>query len=288
MTWNFGEIYQKIRNEKGLSQKQVCGDVISRTTLSKIENCHSIPSYETFAYLLKQINMSFDEFEFVCNGFELDSRTKLFSKFDAAISNENVLLLVDLREDCVEFLKKNHDLGIEDLLKAIDYLIVIQKEVGIENIQATNLVNTLWNKLEAVDTWYYNEIKMINCILFYFPQETILKFSTKLIESMKKYKGFSKDVDSFCCAVYSNLATFYLYKNIYTECLEVSRLIVDIAKGLKRYDVYCLGNARIGLCTKDKKKIQDSIRALEFFGETELIKEIEIETKRFASLFNKE
>jgi len=288
MIWNFGEIFQKIRKEKGLSQTKICGDLVSRTTLSKIENCHSVPSYETFAYLLKQVNMSFDEFEFVCNDFKLDGRTEIFSKFDAAISNENVSLLADLREDCVKFLEQNHDLGIENLLIAIDYLILINKNVGIENVEANKLITLLWNRLEAVDTWYYNEMKMINCILFYFPAETVLNFSVKLIDSIERYRGFSKEVDSFCCTVYTNLSTFYLYKNFYSECLDISKLVVDLAKNIKRYDVYCLSNARVGLCMEDKQKIQDSIKTLEFFGETNLVKEIKIEVERFAPLLKKE
>ncbi|MDR1473561.1 MAG: helix-turn-helix domain-containing protein [Lactobacillales bacterium] len=288
MIWDFGKVYQKIRKEKGLTQTRICGDLVSRTTLSKIENCHSVPSYETFAYLLKQVNMSFDEFEYVCNGFKLDGRMKIFSEFDAAISNENVSLLATLREDCVEFLKKNHDLGIENLLIAIDYLILVHENVGIENVEATKLINLLWSKLEAVDTWYYNEIKMINCILFYFPTETVLNFSVKLIDSIKRYRGFSKDVDNFCCAIYTNLSTFYLYKNLYSECLDISRLVTDLAQIVKRYDVYCLSNARIGLCIGDKQKIQDSIKTLEFFGEDDLAKEIEVEVKRFASLLKKD
>ncbi|MDR1012731.1 MAG: helix-turn-helix domain-containing protein [Lactobacillales bacterium] len=288
MNWNFGRVYQKIRKEKGLSQQDVCGDLVSRTTLSKIENCHSVPSYETFAYLLKQVNMSFEEFEFVCNNFELDGRTKFFSKFDMAISNENIQVLTELREDCINFLKKNHDLGVTDLLTAIDYLILIHKDVGIESIKSAKLVNILWKKLEAIDTWYYNEIKMINCILFYFPVETVLNFSVKLIDSIKKYEGFSKDVDSFCCAVYTNLATLYLYKNFYVECLEISKLIIELAQNIKRYDVYCLGNVRVGLCMGNKQKIQDSVKTLEFFGEAELVKEINKEVKRFFPLISGE
>jgi transcriptional regulator with XRE-family HTH domain len=288
MIWDFGKVYQKIRKEKGLTQTKICGDLVSRTTLSKIENCHSVPSYETFAHLLKQVNMSFEEFEYVCNGFKLDGRMKIFSEFDAAISNENVSLLIDLRENCAEFLKKNHDLGIENLLITIDYLILVHENVGIENVEANKLINLLWSRLEAVDTWYYNEIKMINCILFYFPTETVLNFSVKLIDSIKRYKGFSGDVDSFCCAVYTNLSTFYLYKNLYSECLDISRLVTDLAQTIKRYDTYCLSNARIGLCMGDKQKIQDSIKILEFFGEADLIKEIEIEVERFASLLKKD
>ncbi|MDR1521378.1 MAG: helix-turn-helix domain-containing protein [Streptococcaceae bacterium] len=286
MNWNFGQVYQRIRKEKGLSQKNVCGDLISRTTLSKIENCHSVPSYETFAYLLKQVNMSFEEFEFVCNDFELDGRMKIFSKFDMAISNENIQTLSELRKDCINFLEKNHDLGISDLLMTIDYLILIHKDTEIENTKATKLINVLWKKLELIDTWYYNEIKMINCILFYFPIETVLSFSVKLIESIKKYEGFSKDIDNFCCAVYTNLATLYLYKNFYIECLEISKLIIELAQSIKRYDVYCLGNVRIGLCMKDKQKIQNSIKTLEFFSEIELVKEIKKEVKRFFPLIN--
>lgn len=46
-----GQLLKQVRLEKGLSQRQVCGDVITRNMLSQIENGSAKPSMDTLRYL---------------------------------------------------------------------------------------------------------------------------------------------------------------------------------------------------------------------------------------------
>ena len=63
MRYDFGKVYKEIRESKGLTQEEVCGNVLSRTSLSKIESGKATPKYENMDFLLRQMNMSFEEFE---------------------------------------------------------------------------------------------------------------------------------------------------------------------------------------------------------------------------------
>ena len=36
MRYDFGRVYKEIRESKGLTQEDVCGDILSRTSLSKV------------------------------------------------------------------------------------------------------------------------------------------------------------------------------------------------------------------------------------------------------------
>ena len=58
MRYDFGKVYKEIRESKGLTQEEVCGDVLSRTSLSKIESGKVTPKYENMEFLLRQVNMS--------------------------------------------------------------------------------------------------------------------------------------------------------------------------------------------------------------------------------------
>ena len=57
MRYDFGKVYKEIRESKGLTQEEVCGEVLSRTSLSKIESGKATPKYENMEFLLRQINM---------------------------------------------------------------------------------------------------------------------------------------------------------------------------------------------------------------------------------------
>ena len=61
MRYDFGKVYKEIRESKGLTQEEVCGGVLSRTSLSKIESGKTTPKYENMEFLLRQINMSFED-----------------------------------------------------------------------------------------------------------------------------------------------------------------------------------------------------------------------------------
>ena len=67
MRYDFGKVYKDIRESKGLTQEEVCGKVLSRTSLSKFESGKATPKYENMEFLLRQINMSFEEFEYICH-----------------------------------------------------------------------------------------------------------------------------------------------------------------------------------------------------------------------------
>ena len=76
MRYDFGNVYKEIRESKGLTQEEVCGGVLSRTSLSKIESGKTTPKYENMEFLLRQINMSFEEFEYICHLYQQASEQK--------------------------------------------------------------------------------------------------------------------------------------------------------------------------------------------------------------------
>ena len=50
-----GERLRQAREEAGLSQRQVCGDQITRNQLSQLEHDRVGPSVETLRYLARQL-----------------------------------------------------------------------------------------------------------------------------------------------------------------------------------------------------------------------------------------
>ena len=81
MRYDFGNVYKEIRESKGLSQDEVCGGVLSRTSLSKIESGKTTPKYENMEFLLRQINMSFEEFEYICHLYHPSEQSTIMQTF---------------------------------------------------------------------------------------------------------------------------------------------------------------------------------------------------------------
>lgn len=44
MRWDFGKVYKDIRQSKELTQEEICGDMLARSTLARIESGQVIPN----------------------------------------------------------------------------------------------------------------------------------------------------------------------------------------------------------------------------------------------------
>lgn len=97
MHWDIGTVYKTIRKAKGITQQEICGDWISRSNLSKFESNQSVPSYETMEFLLNQIDMSFGEFEYICNYYKPRIRQVIINQMSNHLSIVNN---TELKKNC--------------------------------------------------------------------------------------------------------------------------------------------------------------------------------------------
>ena len=50
MRYDFGKVYKEIRESKGLTQEEVCGGVLSRTSLSKSKVARQPQNMKTWSF----------------------------------------------------------------------------------------------------------------------------------------------------------------------------------------------------------------------------------------------
>ena len=134
MRWDIGTVYKNIRKSKGITQQEVCGEWISRSNLSKFESNHSVPSYETMEFLLNQIDMSFGEFEYICNHYKPQTRQMIINQMSNHLSTSDSTELIKIAQLCKEHLKKvEHDLPIQHILETLNIIIEIRKNSFFDN-----------------------------------------------------------------------------------------------------------------------------------------------------------
>ncbi|SDB02112.1 Helix-turn-helix domain-containing protein [Streptococcus henryi] len=149
MRWDYGKVFQEIRKSKGLTQEDVCQDFLARSTLARIESGNTIPKFDTMIFLLNQINMSLEEFKYICNSYHPSKRQEILN----VAANYNTIVgtqeLEKLKIKCQDYLKTHHDVPIEQLLDRLKVAIHIQKFGGYskdKEFQATT--QKIWSYLE--------------------------------------------------------------------------------------------------------------------------------------------
>ena len=280
MRYDFGKVYKEIRESKGLTQEEVCGDVLSRTSLSKIESGKVTPKYENMEFLLRQINMSFEEFDYICHLYQPSQRTEIMQTY----LNMNSIIggsgLVHFFETCQNYLKTHHDLPIEEIRDMLEVVIHIRQH-GTEKLsdQVKQTVTKLWEKIEKQDTWYESDLKILNTILFSFPIDHLHLITGKILQRLEVYKNYQHLYD-LRMAILLNLSTIYLYHQDKNMCQQICYTLLEDAKNKKSCDMLAICYVRIGICRDDAKLIQKGFSLLELTDETSILaflkKEVEI------------
>ena len=280
MRYDFGKVYKEIRESKGLTQEEVCGNVLSRTSLSKIESGKVTPKYENMDFLLRQMNMSFEEFDYICHLYQPSQRTEIMQTY----LNMNSIIdgsgLVDFFKTCQNYLKTHHDLPIEEIRDMLEVVIHI-RQYGTEQLsdQVKQTIQKLWEKIEKQDTWYESDLKILNTILFNFPIEHLHLITGKILQRLEVYKNYQHLYD-LRMAILLNLSTIYLYHQDKNMCQQICYTLLEDAKNKKSYDMLAICYVRIGICRDDAKLIQKGVSLLELTDETSILaflkKEVEI------------
>ena len=280
MRYDFGKVYKEIRESKGLTQEEVCGNVLSRTSLSKIESGKATPKYENMEFLLRQINMSFEEFDYICHIYQPSQRTEIMQTY----LNMNSIIggsgLVHFFETCQNYLKTHHDLPIEEIRDMLEVVIHIRQH-GTEQLsdQVKQTVKKLWEKIEKQDTWYESDLKILNTILFSFPIEHLHLITEKILQRLEEYKNY-QHLYELRMAILLNLSTIYLYNQDKNTCQQICYTLLEDAKKKKRYDILAITYVRIGICTSKDHLIQKGFSLLELTDETSMLSHLkkEVET----------
>ena len=279
MRWDIGSVYKYIRKSKGITQNEICGDYITHSNLSKFENNHSTPRYDTMELLLRQIDMCFDEFHYICQHYQMDSRKKLFSEYYQVISSPNLEEMKTLLSKCQIYLDEvQNDIPIEHAVKELTIFIEVIENQFSDKAQA--LAEELWKELEKRDQWFLSDLRLLVMIIFHFPIDSLEMLRQRLVKSLNKYTDY-RPIQSIHYSILANMTRMYLEAGKKDDCLCLIQECLDLAKILKRYDLLGVAQVRLGIVNEDHTMINKGLSLLESTDESRLLREMKREVSDY-------
>ncbi|HFR3670873.1 TPA: helix-turn-helix domain-containing protein [Streptococcus suis] len=250
MKWDFGTVLKEIRKSKGLSQQDVCGDALSRTTLSKIENNKEYPTIAHFSHILRQLDMTFAEFDYICHAYQPSERSSIIHRFENLrgqfFSESNCQ---DFLYQVEQYLKRQEDIRVQRIEQQLRLLLSIL-QVG-DGQQTKQLAQELWQELEKSDTWYLADFRKLSLILPTIPVTHLENFVDKILLSLDKYKDF-RDIHVSHLTFLYNLSTVLLKNGEYQLCVSVMERVYAMAQESMRIDYVGMANVRMGIFQQDR------------------------------------
>lgn len=280
MERDLGVLLKKIRKGKGIAQEELCGDYISRAALSKIENGKNIPSYRSLSYLLDKLDMSFDEFEYLLD--DPQGKKEIILKFWSVSDSAEKDKLDNIVDLCKIYLEKNKmDHMVSDIKTIAEVLLSLPSlAVGTLPEESKLKVEKIWHRLNKMDVWTLNDLKLATTSFFYFPLETSIHIANRVVKEMRKYEHFDK-IQSYIVVVYINLTTLYMKTHDMESIEYFNEKALFLSEKNNRHDVFYFCNVRKGIYTGDKQMIEEGLAILKLLGKHSYIQELEKEISWF-------
>ncbi|MEG3269362.1 helix-turn-helix transcriptional regulator [Streptococcus suis] len=273
MRWDYGSVYREIRKSKHLSQEQICGDYINRTTLVRFEKNQNIPSYELMRFLLKQVDMTFEEFEYLCNYYQPSQRQQLLYDIDN-LKNPTTQTMEDLIQRCQSHLKKEpNDVPIHRKCLLLETVVAVRKSSSITQLseEADSLSKLLWSELERYDNWYHNDIILVGTLLSKISSlDSLEETANLLLKRLEKYKDYKK-IQPTILSHYRSLSYFFLEQKQYDKATFFATKLMDLAKQEKRYDQLARAYVYLGIAQNKQELMEKGLQILELTDEKRLV-----------------
>jgi transcriptional regulator with XRE-family HTH domain len=242
-----GPTYKKIRISKNIKQQTVTLNEMSRTTLSKFESGNHSILLHNFLHLLNKIDMTFDEFYFIVNEYEVNPPEKILYLFLDLPSEPEKIEISELIRKCYDYLSRHENWYIESILFILlDYENSEEKKVKRIFEQKKVFVNKTWKRLSELDVWYLVDFKLINAILLQFPIEVAQQISKEVSHRLNKYLEFS-DILPLKTSLELNMSLLFLQNGKIKEAKKNAQLAYSYAKMQKRFDFLVFSLIRLGI-----------------------------------------
>ncbi|MCB5956205.1 helix-turn-helix domain-containing protein [Enterococcus sp. CWB-B31] len=277
-----GTLLKKIREDKGLSQQDICGKFISRAALSRIENNKSNPKYKTLEYLLEKLSISFGEFEFLQQG--RISKNEIISQFWRISDNTQVNKLEKVIDFCNYYLVDIYDKYVEDIRTVCEILISLPDlaNESLTEIDKERIV-PIWERLNQMNQWTLSELRLASSILFFYRAEIAINIAARIEHEIKKYETYT-NIKPVILSEYINLTTLYMNTSNLELAAQLNDKSLELSKQLNRFDYYYLCYVRKGIFENDISRVSHGKIMLKELGKENYIKFLDNEIQKKTQL----
>ena len=262
MRWDYYKIFKKIREDKHLSQTQVAGEMVSRQSVAAFESNKATPKFENMEYLLRQMDMTFEEFQYICDYYQPNERMNIMMKLQELTTLMTREQIEDLVIQCRSYLKTCDDIPIFRRMQLLQlYLQDDDKEVNNQL-----LAEQIWKELQSYEEWYLGDLTLLVGILPYVSMESVLTLTDQILVTLKRYESYV-NIKEARFTILSNLAVTFLYNDYREKSLELIKLALKTAQLTHRSDYLGFCWVYKGILQKDYRLVDKGLLLLEMTDE---------------------
>lgn len=281
MRWDYHIVFKQIREDKRLSQSKVAGNMMTRQAIAAFEDGKSTPRFENMEYMLRQMDMTFAEFQHICDYYQPNEHMEIMRNIQQLNTIPSKEQLENLIHQCKEYLKTTDDVPIERRLLILQqYLTSYDENTPEQSEQSKKLFDSIWKELQRYDEWYLGDLTLLLSILPSFPIETAIDMTNQILRSLKRYEGYA-NINEARFSILSNLGTAFLNNYHPKHALQMTNMALQTAKDSHRSDYLGFCWVRLGILQDDFTLIKKGLHLLETAEELVLLQNCQKEVADF-------
>ncbi|MET1247770.1 helix-turn-helix transcriptional regulator [Sporolactobacillus sp. STCC-11] len=257
MKYQLGEVLKRVRQSKRYTQKYIAGDQMSRATYAKIEACDMQPTVGKFMHILKQLDISYEELMFIQNMYHLDGKDEIIHDFFDLSTNVEQSSVLSLINKCGKYLENYSDNVVKDIQYVCKASMLLHSEKTID--PAYSFAQKVWERLSQLDNWYSTELKLINCIFFFFPIETGIEIVKRALHEIDRFSYINKNID-LKSSYLLNITVLLIKNKQFKEASNYAEKAIGECKTVKKYDGLAFAYARKGIIFMNEKRHEEGLR----------------------------
>lgn len=217
----YGETLRKIRLKKGLTQKEVYENIISKSYAVEFEKGkHQISTY-ILLEILQNLSIEIDEFLFIANNYNMNEKTYYDYTYSKLANKHDIEGLEDLLKTLKSREGRLNDIRIAEVRSRLRIL----RNFRDSGVYDTNVIlqedrQTILTYLIERESWTLQEIKLFANTLDLLDNESIFILFKRVSRVLEYYADLEKGKEIYCALIINLLEyTFKKKQYDYTEVL---------------------------------------------------------------------
>ncbi|WP_206913071.1 hypothetical protein IGL98_000752 [Enterococcus sp. DIV0840] len=228
---DYGTLLKKIRQEKGLSQKDIYEGIMTRQTYYLIETNANMPSFDKFLIILEKLFISVDEFLFLLDPESFPTENHLYHQLSQAVfkkDTESLSLLTERSKQLYTTTNNKKYAHLNLISQAMFYLN--SEQITFNTIgPLKSLMLPIKQYLIGIDKWYLYELKLLNNSLYCFELSEAIALGTLVGEKIDTLGTLEQHQD-IKLRIYLNLSCLCLDCQDYENTILFSKLAKENAQ----------------------------------------------------------
>lgn len=188
---SYGKIVSKLRKNKNYSLENACRNTMTKSFLSKYEREKVNISVTKFFKLLDNLNVEYDEIDYIKNGYRLSSKRRVEERIIMAFQKIDLEELEKLNRELIQELETTEDIFFLHNHLLVYSLICRVKNEKIDEEKVLPIKYYLFN----TQYWGYYELRLFTNMMFIYDLETLEFLIEKALKEVYLYRDLNANQD---------------------------------------------------------------------------------------------